>query len=484
MKFKSLIVAGLLLAILGVMSIGPGVSAAETEQQSEFVPPIMVVNTSFLNVRTGPSAQFTVLITVVGGTELPVLGIAPDRVWYQVSTIVGTGWVNSQFGVPRGDFSNVPTVEGPDSFAIIPPGGVDTSGGGGQGGGAIEGEPGVSGVVFGGPREWGVTIDEPHPARTGPTISASSPGTIAADGDRIYTLIESAAAEGIVWYRIENPEFGLVWVESVKSELRPFGCEFSVVRLTSNVAPRIGPDGSGTLDGEFALSPGDEAYLLDFQFGQYKIELIDGNYGWINESDATVREAGSLPSDFCTSGRSVVMGTMGASGEMGDASPSNQPALDLPTVIINTGFLNIRSGPGAGFSSVTTVPGGTALTLLGFAPDGVWWYVQGTFGRGWLNSEFVLLRGDASSLPVIRDFSGAQMARPVAIVSNAVTLYAAPDTTLGIVGALSGPIEVDVVARTEEGDWVQVATDIGFGWVQAAGVQLQGDISLVPVVSR
>lgn len=483
MKFKSLVIAGLLLAILGVMSIGTTANAAESEQQSEFVAPIMVVNTSFLNVRTGPGAQFTVLITVVGGTELPVLGIAPDRVWFQVSTIVGTGWVNSQFGVPRGDFSNVPTVEGPDSFSIIPPGSIDTSGGGGQGGGAIEGEPGVSGVVFGGPREWGVTIDEPHPARTGPTMSASSPGTIAADDDRIYTLVESLAAEGIVWYRIENPEFGLVWVESVKSDLRPFGCEFSVVRLTANVAPRIGPDGSGTLDGEMSLEPGDEAYLLDNQFGQYKIELLDGNNGWINEQDATVREAGSLPSDFCSSGRSAVVTGATADGTTGSSMPSNRPALDLPTVIINTGFLNVRSGPGAGFTSVTTVPGGTGLTLLGFAPDGVWWFVQGTFGRGWVNNEFVLLRGDASSLPIIRDFSGAQVSNPVAVISNAVTLYAAPNTTLGIVGALSGPIEVDVVARTEDSEWVQVATDIGFGWVQTAGVQLQGDVSLAPVIS-
>jgi len=487
MKYKSLFIAGLLLALVAVMGIGSTAGAAETEQQSEFVAPIMVVNTSFLNVRTGPGAQFTVLITVVGGTELPVLGIAPDRVWYQVSTIVGMGWINGQFAIPRGDFTNVPSVDGPDSFALVPPGSIDTSGGGGQGGGAIEDDTmtgGVAGVMFGGAREWGVSIVEPHPARTGPTISAGSPGTISANADLIYPLIESVAAEGIVWYRVDDPTFGLVWVESDKSTFRPFGCDFSVVSLLSNVAPRIGPDGSGTLDGSMALAPGTEAYLLDLQLGQYKIELIDGNNGWINQSDGEVREPDTLGLDFCDTGRPAVMdGTAGAGGGASDV-PDNSPALDFPTVIVNTGFLNIRSGPGAGFSSVSTVPGGTGLTLLGFAPDGVWYYVQGTFGRGWLNSEFVLLRGDASNLPIIEDLSGATLARPVAVITNAVTLYAAPDVTLGVVGALSGPLEVDIVARTEDATWVQVATDVGFGWVQVVSIGLQGDVSLAPVVAN
>ena len=65
----------------------------------------------------------------------------------------------------------------------------------------------------------------------------------------------------------------------------------------------------------------------------------------------------------------------------------------------------MRSGPAAGFSVVATVPGGTELAVVGRASDGVWYYVEGTFGRGWLNSEFVLFRGDYGSVPVV-DLSG------------------------------------------------------------------------------
>src|SRR3954468_1531562 len=74
--------------------------ADSPQQQAQFVSPKLIVNTSFLNVRTGPGVQFSVLLTVVGGTELPVIGRAKDNVWYQVSTVIGVGWVNIQYAAP------------------------------------------------------------------------------------------------------------------------------------------------------------------------------------------------------------------------------------------------------------------------------------------------------------------------------------------------------------------------------------------------
>ncbi len=80
----------------------------------------MVVNSSFLNIRTGPGVKYEILITVVGGTQLPVLGVAQDRVWYQVSTVVGVGWVNSEFVIPRGDFSTLPVIDTSTVIATLP----------------------------------------------------------------------------------------------------------------------------------------------------------------------------------------------------------------------------------------------------------------------------------------------------------------------------------------------------------------------------
>ena len=73
--------------------------------------PHLVVNSYRLNVRSGPSARHDIITSVPGGTELAVLGIAPDRIWYEVTTAAGNGWVNSKFTVGRGDFSGVKRYE-------------------------------------------------------------------------------------------------------------------------------------------------------------------------------------------------------------------------------------------------------------------------------------------------------------------------------------------------------------------------------------
>src|SRR5215510_6868796 len=121
---------------VGLMAFSPVTLADGLQQQSQFVAPRLVVNTSFLNVRSGPGIQYSVLITVVGGTELPVLGRASDNVWFQVSTVIGVGWVNVQFTVPRGSFDNVPVISLSDIASTIPlTGNPATLGLLGQGGG-------------------------------------------------------------------------------------------------------------------------------------------------------------------------------------------------------------------------------------------------------------------------------------------------------------------------------------------------------------
>jgi uncharacterized protein YgiM (DUF1202 family) len=457
----------LLLALLMGLSVtGSGVLAAEAEQRSQFAAPLLVVNTSFLNIRTGPGAHYTVLITVVGGTELPVLGVARDLVWYQVSTAAGVGWVNVQYTLPRGDFTHVPFAEAPPvEPGLVLPGVPDQ----------IPVDDSVQ-VGFVSGREWGLSVKESHPARPQPTIFASSPGTAVAESMEIYTILESAANEGLVWFRVDIPHLGQVWVEGPKTRMRPFACDMTAVTMNRTVAPREGPDGSGTLSGQVTVGRHEEAYVLDFSHQQFKIELMDGNTGWINAEDATIREG--VRSRFCDlGGRPVVTAP--------DAAPGVQPGIarfEVPRVVINTGFLNLRSGPGAQFTVVTTLPGGTELPAVGVAPDGVWYLVQGDFGQAWLNNEFVLFRGDGRHLPVIREHTGATLARPVATITNAINLYLAPNVAAGVIGAISGPAEVHVVARTEDSAWVQLSTALGFGWARATEVTIRGDMSFIPVV--
>ena len=96
--------------MLGLVVSMPVIAQTDTGRVT-FAQPKLVVNTSFLNVRTGPGVSYPILATVVGGSELPVLGAAGDDVWYQVSTEVGAGWVNITFTLPRGDFTNVAYID-------------------------------------------------------------------------------------------------------------------------------------------------------------------------------------------------------------------------------------------------------------------------------------------------------------------------------------------------------------------------------------
>jgi len=155
--------------------------------------PHLVVNTGFLNIRNGPGANHDIMANVPGGTKLPVLAMASDRLWYQVESAAGVGWVNSYYTVGRGNFADIPVTDN--------------------------------------------------------------------------------AAE----------------------------------------APAIAP----------------------------------------------------------------------------------------ARVIVNTAYLNIRTGPSASNDIVTTLSGGVELTVLGVAKDGVWYLVEGDFGQGWLNNSYVIFRGDYSSVLVI-----------------------------------------------------------------------------------
>lgn len=387
-KFFGLLAIGFAL-MGGVFSAQAG--TVSEEQQAEFRPPVMVVNTSFLNVRTGPSTAYTVLITVTGGTQLPVLGMAADRVWYQVSTAAGVGWINSEFAIGRGEFRNVPIVEVPTPVGV----GMDAT--------APGGEP--SQAVFATEmRAWGASVTITHPARLQPAMSATSPGQAFENPDRIYTLMSSASADGAVWYQVDIPELGAVWIEGSKAQLRPYACQMTAVVMRGTARPSVGPDGSGTLTGQLALPPGAEAYLLDAQGAFFKIELADGSTGWLRQDEVMVRSS-AVTSAYCAAGG--VDGTMAAAppaeqAHSADRPPgSTQPLVSPARVIVNTPFLNIRSGPGSQFSVITSVPGGTVLDVTGFAPDGVWFRVSGSFGMGWLDSNFAILRGDGSRLPVV-----------------------------------------------------------------------------------
>lgn len=508
---KVLCVSVLLLGVFSQVAL-----ASEAQQQVQFATPRLVVNTSFLNVRSGPGFHYRAFLTVVGGTELPVLARASDNVWFQVSTVVGVGWVNVQYTIPRGSFETVPVVDlsSIGAVAVLPntPATLGTIYGGQGGGGgapvvpvvvaaAAATSPSVGGTIR-------VTYDsgqrvtsvrpgerfrialntEAMNIRTQPAIDASTIGTLFSDPTNDYTLVGSAKdSRGVEWFLIDVPDVGTGWVEAPKTRVRLSRLAGQVyVVIASNISLLDAPSGSG--NNLPILNSGEEGFLVGIsREGNFvQLELGGGLRGWLPLSAVSVRadtptdridlnQIPSVPAGTVPTGTTVTTVTTTT------AFPQSF-GLDIPHVVVNTGNLNIRSGPGAQYSVVITVPGGTELPVIGMAEDRVWYLVQGPFGRGWVNQEFTLFRGSIDFVPIIRDFT-ATLSAPVAIVAgSAVTLYAAPGTNFGVIGNLAGPVEVAIVARTTDGQWLQLNTSLGFGWVVASQVIVRGDLSLVPIV--
>lgn len=505
MRAKVISLAVILALLFGLLPMSGGLSAAPSDQRASFTTPVVVVNTSFLNVRYGPSPSYAVLATVVGGTTLPVLGIAENRDWYQVSTVAGIGWVFGQYVLPRGDFANVPLAEAPllveetlyeqivQGTTVITTTTTTTTV-------PIPSDETAVDRGFTSQREWGVSVEIAHPLRATASINAANIAELVPDESVIFTVLAASFNEGTNWVQVSVPGFGVGWLEQDKLVFRPFACQgtFTAVIITQSVDLRRGPDGTG-VNGTVSVEAGSEVYLLDRVGEIYKVELIDGTVGWVEGTFIEVRDNSEVTIEYCERGgavsRSLIPGQpqqIVAPGVIpGEQIVVITPAPDqiapaAPVVaIINTGFLNVRSGPGAQYTVVATLPGGTQLDVLGLAGDGVWYLVQGAFGQGWLNSEFVLFRGDGSRLPIIRDAIG-QIEQPVvtASVVGPITLYAAPNLTLGTIGTLQGPLNnVRIVARTENFDWVQLDTTLGFGWVQRDLIIIEGNTGIIPVVS-
>ncbi|MDX2163496.1 MAG: hypothetical protein SF162_19420 [bacterium] len=141
-------------------------------------------------------------------------------------------------------------------------------------------------------------------------------------------------------------------------------------------------------------------------------------------------------------------------------------------LIVNTDNLNVRQGDAPEFAAVAVVDGGTALLPLGWNgdPDDAWWYVQVGGVRGWVRGTFVILRGNATSLPVI-DPRGT-IAIPRLYVGWDNFLRSEPFYNVPASCAFEGNLEHEIIGRTVDTQWyeLRVVCDDGVireGWLPA-----------------
>jgi len=475
------------LLIVLVLPLG-AVSAADLEQRSTVTSPVLIVNTSFLNIRSGPSVQFPVLATIAGGTPLPVLGVASDGVWYQVATDLGPGWVNVQFTLARGDFRNVPLVRFEERAAPAPS--AAGSAGDPAAAGASSSVP-SSGLAL------GVTVESVD-LRAQPSSQALLVRAIFGDSNTIYPLLNLTSSEGLTWAQFNVPGVGTVWAERFR--LRPLGCgDVSVGVLASSTQIRF--DGISNQP-SFDLEGGTEVFGIDLRGSQVLVQLTDGTRGLVDQSQFQPRRGANPVCVGVPAAAAVNPGQGGGSV----AVPAASGAISGNRVVVNTSNLNVRSGPSVAFSVIATVRGGTQLAVLGRAKDDVWLLVEGTFGRGWLNRELTIFRGNYSTVPIVEDIGafappaqinpGIAPANPV-VPSNPETVSgnrvivntgnlnvrSGPGAAFGSIATVRGGTQLAVRGVTTDGVWYLVEGSFGQGWVNSEFVIFRGNYSIIPVIS-
>ena len=323
----------------------------------------VVINTYRLNVRTGPGAGHGIITDLPGGTTLPVTMLSTDRKWYEVSGGFGTGWLRGSYTVERGDWSSVPWQGAPSNLG--------------------------SGTA--------IPADAPHlvvntsylNARTGPGIGHNVLIVLPGGTKLLVTAIDRDGK----WYQVETSA-GTGWVNSSYTVIRgnfteiprtgaptvvlptapgqpdiPSGTPHLLVNtgyLNVRSGPGISHDVILTVPGGAKLA----AVGIAPDLVWYEVATSAGN-GWVN-SNYTIGRG-----DFSNVKRYL------------DALRG-----DTPRALVNTSYLNIRTGPGAGHSVVVVIPGGTTLAVLGKSADGKWFLVEGDFGQGWLRNRYVAFRGN------------------------------------------------------------------------------------------
>lgn len=154
-----------------------------------------------------------------------------------------------------------------------------------------------------------------------------------------------------------------------------------------------------------------------------------------------------------------------------------------PTATVNTGALNIRSGPGISFGVVFSVYRGVSMTLLSRNADASWVRISLDNNiQGWVNSRFIATSYPLLSLPV--DGVGGPVVGAITgtVTSWALNVRSGPGVGFPRLTSIPNGTVVTLLARTADSFWVKVVLANGtVGWVSTGFLRLSAAITSLPV---
>lgn len=454
---KLLLVA---LLVIAVVSTGQVWAAANSEQshvahtslslnQQAQTAGTATVVTGALNVRSGPGINFPVVAKTYQGHVVALLGRNSNSTWARVRLFSGQeGWVNAgpQYIQPSVAISSLPIVNGAPAPAPTPtPGFIPSA---------------------------AVTVASLN-VYAGPGANFAIIAT-SLQGHIVHMLARSHDA---AWVRVRIFSGHVGWVSAGSIQPNMPITNLPVVGATAPPVPGpitdpahtrsiyAGPASTFNIVG--TVHQGQNVTLLgrNGQGNWVKILLDNGVQGWISAS--LVRSTVplfSLP---------IV------DGIVTPPQPAPQPPQGA-TAVVTTGALNVRSGPGIGYSSVIVIPQGQVVSLLGRNSDNSWVKVRvGTGQEGWVNASLIQANVAISSLPVVPIPTLSAVAT---INTGAVNVRTGPGINFPSTAVAYQGQTVTLLGRNGNSSWAQVRLANGHvGWVNASLLQPNVSISTLPV---
>ena len=333
MKFISrLRLATFFVIVVLVMPLAVSVASADTAAAR------LVVNTAFLNIRSGPGVSYPVIATASGGDTFPVTMISRNGGWYQVDTSAGSGWVNVSYTLPRGYFAQIRVKECHDQRR---------SGTNPLWRAACRGQHSISQCAHG----TGFWLSG-HDNREGGTELLVT----AINRDSGWYQVETAVGSGWLNPRYTVTRGNFASVRAMRAPVAP-PVSAGQPHLVVNTAYQNVRSGPGLEYGAITTVPGGtELPVTGIAPGGvwYRVETLAGS-GWANVSLTAPR---------------------GNFTQVPQAHVNPATATSSSRVVINTAFLNVRRGPGLQYDIIRNLPGGTTLPVLGITRNGSWFQVQ------------------------------------------------------------------------------------------------------------
>jgi uncharacterized protein YgiM (DUF1202 family) len=296
--------------------------------------------------------------------------------------------------------------------------------------------------------------------------------------DSRWMKVSSPAGSGWVnsYYTVTRGDFSSVPSEQTPANLGsgtaiPAGAPHVVVNtayLNVRTGPGVGNPVLTTVKGGTALR------VTAIQYGGvwYQVETSAGS-GWINRTYAVKR------GDFTG---------IPHTGESDDSGPQPPIPAGAAYLVVNTAYLNVRTGPGVGHAVLTTVPGGTELQVTAIDSGGVWYQVVTSAGHGWVNSTYAVGRGNIASLmrtpSTVREGADLSGSTPRAVVNTAhLNIRTGPGISHGVITNVPGGTTLRILGVAPGRRWYLVEGSFGQGWLNNYYVVFRGDYSQVRVVN-